>query len=688
MIIISLILTSCRSFAQDDLDYIVVEPSDPDSIRQDPKELLETEFIAIVDFDDLDAIQYINNDDSTIYVSYGINNICTIDRNNPEYTPFSHVTNLTSKNTRIRSVAEKGDYLYVCSRGNGYGVHYEGKYPELLFPFENNLEQFNNKNLDNFDEYKGVGSAFMNESGSPSPSRWQHSLAMFKDTGLSDENHTYIRKQWSIASNGYISFWINPAQKAHSDILIMPIVWQDNDPVLSFAIDEDNLVGLVVGEKVYWGYYVLDDGWTNIKITCIDNTITLFVRGQECGNWKKSLVRKGSIAGNYFGIGLNTNSEKETVMIDDLAYNPSDIENVLYRNGELTVIYKKSMQVVCSYSLNMRCLDILIDGNTLYLGMIGGLNIYDISIPTKPKLIGINRESQRTWTYPLSSMTANYYYKVQADELQRMAISTDGIRKYLAAGSDGAGVLLYDITVPTSPRFIQKANVVPKVAVTNNDGSATTTYQYIQWGIVFNFPYIYSTVASYQKLQHNEYFDGPYSLVEKDDLIYGIMVTDISDSNTLNSRIIPIDEEDYPTYIDPDGDSRPNLLVSQGNYLVGNLSDKGIMLFFKNGMDTKYIGSLQMPNNGRTYALSSTSDGKIIVGDYYKGYEWNERKLYVLQFHEKDLENGIGNTLRYGANHKPIIYDIRGNLLHKDSTKSDRLQTGIYIIDKKKIYVR
>ena len=635
LIFLSFVLCACSGNAQDDLEN-VTEPEEDQQNNENLGvfEIMQSEISGIIDFEDLGPIQHISADKTRLYASYGNSNIAVVDKTAEQPVILSQIKDVTPKQTRIRATVERDGYLYVCSRGNGYGVHYEGAYPDLFFPFEKGLSKFK-KDLDNFDEYFANGTAHMNETGEPSPSRWQHSLFMYKNEGEENENYTFIRKKYDIKGNQYISFWLKPNKDNHSDIVKIPLIWKDNQPVLSFAFDEDNLVGLEVGGKVYWGYYVLSPDWNNVKIAITGSTITLYVREPEGDEWHKACVRTGVIEGNYFGVGINTNATEETVLIDDLAWHPSNIENVLYRNGELTVIDLEDNKVVCNYQLNMRCLDLMVDGKFLYLGMIGGLNVYDISKPDKPKLVGMNREGTRTWTYPVATKTANYHYSVKAEELQRITIDEhDGI-KYLVAGSDGGGINLFNVTDPTKPTFIKQVAKVPKVSAYGNNYNRSSIPQYIQWGVVMEYPYIYSTVASYQQFQHNEFFDGTYNLVNKDDIVYGIMVSDISDLNDVKSKIVRINEESYPTYVDADGDARPNMLIKQGNTLIGNLSDKGIMVFNANGMDTRFVGCREMPNNGRVYALCLTEDDEIAIGDFYMGNIWNERKMYLVNLNEK-----------------------------------------------------
>ena len=636
-VLLAFILCACVGNAQVDLDDEINDTQNTennDEYDNDFNEVMKSEIVGVLDFESLGPIQHISADKSKFIVCYGNSNIAFVDKSGQEPQIATTITDITPKLTRIRAAVEKDGYLYVCSRGNGYGVHYEGTYPELFFPFEKGLTKFK-KDLDNFDECKQVGNATMNETGEPSPARWQHSLAITKKEGNAVDNYAFIRKKWNMEGRQYISFWIKPGKETHSDIVKIPLVWKDDVPVLSFAYDEDNLVGLDIEGKTYWGYYVLNKDWNNIKVVIAGTTITLYSRGQEGGEWQKSLVRTGKITGNYFGVGLNTNSEDETVLVDELAYNPDNIENVMYKNGELTVIDLEDNKVVNNYQLNMRCLDLIVDGKYLYLGMIGGMNVYDISQPDNPKLVGINRDATRTWTYPTASMTANYHYSVNAEELQRMAIDEhDGV-KYLVAGSDVGGVNLFDITNPEKPTFLKQISKVPKVSAMGNSANRSSVPQYIQWGVVMEYPYVYSTVASYQQFQHNDFFDGSYNLINKDDIVYGIMVSDISDIENVKSKIIRIDEDNYPTYVDADGDARPNMLVRQGDNLIGNLSDKGIMVFNINGMDTRYVGCRKMPNNGRVYALCATDDNQIAIGDFYKGNIWNERKMYVINLNEQ-----------------------------------------------------
>ena len=603
------------------------------------------------DFMRFGGIQFITPDDSFIYVSHGTNSISRLKRSSTGLTLEQTLSVANSKATRIRSAVIKGDYIYACSRGNGYGVHYESKYPELFFPFEAGLSEFS-ENLDNFDEYQSAGSAYMNETGDPSPTRWQHSLLVHKGEGSSDDNYCSLKKAWKRSGTANFSLWMKYDCECDSDVYL-PIIWSGDEIVLSLVVSPDRHIGLHSSSGTYFGDYVVDDEWKAIKISVKYNNLTLYIRDKECGDWVNVCDGKGSIYGDSFGIGLKTESENVNILIDDLAYNSPDIEDYLFRNGELTVIDKRTLEVLSTYQLNMRCLDLLVDGDYLYLGMIGGLNVYDLSDPIHPKLCSINREGDRGWTYPTASMKSNYHYNVKAEELQRMSIAShDGV-KYLAAGSDAWGVLLYDITNPLIPKLTERVNIVPKVTAYDSNGNKRSIFKYIQWGCVMDYPYIYSTVASNHTLQHNEYYDGSYTLANPNNRIYGLMVSDISDLDNIKSKIITIDESSYPTFIEPEGDARPNMLVRSGNTLIGNLSDKGIMLFDVRGMETKYLGSRNMPAKGRVYALSVSEDGKLYAGDLTVANEWNERKLYVVNL------DHILDSLSYVNNYNDALISAK-----------------------------
>ena len=603
----------------------------PTNADDEPKILQESNIVATMDMGEYVGVSTINRDNDYIYVNTGSRKVSKLIQDGNTFNIVTSSNNIGGSGQKIKCIAECGDYLYIAMRGNGSGMNNDTKFPEWLFSFEKGLDAFTN-DFDLFDSYESFGSAYLNEIGEPSPARWNHSLLMHKGTGNASANHAILKKSWSIGSDAFLSLWI----KEHGDIsenVRIPVLTNGNEVALAIVINREKFIGLEFNGTTEFTTFQIGDQWNNVRINVSDSKATLYVRDWNLGDWTRVAV-EGNLMADSIGMGIITDSENVEVLIDDFAYNSTNISDVMCRNGALVVLEKSTMKSVKTITFDMRALDIYIDKveKRLYLGFIGGFNIYDISNPVNPTLLGYCHTADRSWTYPSTSSTSNYHFRAYGEEMQKIKVASHNGKKYLVSGEESKGVSLYDVTNPYNPFRISRVHEVPKVSCLNENSKQTTQPQYSQWGIVFEYPYIYSTVASYMTFQHNEYFDGKYTLLDDSDIVYGLMVIDISDLSNIKSKIIPLPKACYPIYINAEGDAQPTSICTDGQYLYANLSDKGLMIYSKSGMESESIGCLPLPGDGRASVVYADDDCKIYVGEGVTNDNWPDRHLFILDF--------------------------------------------------------
>ena len=515
-----------------------------------------------------------------------------------------------SATSGIKDIKVVGDYLYVCSRDNGYGMTKDYRFPTFLAPFED---------APCFEAKEETGSVSSEITAEPCPSRWCKSLHLYKGAGRG--SLVYSHKVPPAENSAEFILWLKVNKQKTLDIPLLK-------NLLSIAIGSKGHMGLKVKGKDHHDGFVATKEWMNIKVIASAGCVSLYVRDLECPEqW--TCVCKAPISDfHYDQVSLGMESwEDADILIDDYAYSLHGIEESSYINGALTVIHKHTLRVICQYKLEMRCLSMYKDGHTLYLGMIGGINVYDLSHPAHPHLIGVFRDPvNRYWDYPARG-DASYSYRVPGQEFQRMDMMQmpDG-RKILVGGSDTHGVTMIDVSNPRKPLLHKHLHTTPRVAIKESAGGKP---KYIEWGIYCHYPYIYSTVASLHSLVHNEYYSGKFTPVSYTPDVYGLKVYDISDIHAVKDTLILVPSEYFPTHIAQEGDSSPNHISRIGNRLYLNFSQHGVAAFRAAGFASTFEEMLKMPYSGRVRITAPMSDG-LIVGDGAVHGPWTDCNIYSL----------------------------------------------------------
>lgn len=373
----------------------------------------------------------------------------------------------------IKDIKIIGDYVYVCGRGNGSGLNNDIVFPMLYFPFEGNSLD-DNTNVLGFDSYVHSGNASIDNSGEPSPFRFQHSAKLYKGNG---EGAAILRKSFNFNNSGQFYLWIKNLTDILSDSVYIPLLENLGSPVLSIIIGSDKKLGLQVNGTDYYSDISDGNNWINIKIIISNSSIAMYVRSKEQDiNWGNAIITQSivGVTADTICCGIETNADTATIFIDDLAFDTANIDSKISVNGFLSVLRKDDLTLVKTFSSGLRCLSMIEDEGLLYLGMIGGLNVYNISNPSSPTLVSYNRESNRSWTYPADN-SGNYHYTVRGEETQRLAITTDSNNRYVIGSGDVNGVIIYK-KVLDSIILIKKDNDIPSVPVIVHETGVETRW--------------------------------------------------------------------------------------------------------------------------------------------------------------------------------------------------------------------
>lgn len=516
----------------------------------------------------------------------------------------------------VRSIVSNGDYIYATLRGNGSGMDNDSKYPLFLASFELGLTDMS-QNHDSFDAYIKTGDSYIDETGDPCPSRWLHSAKLYKGEGSS---FAKLIKNQEISEEAYISLWFRSDNTLNGNVYI-PVIFNDNSDVVSFVISEDNKIGVSVGETMYISDIVIDNEWKNIKLTYKGNTIKVYIRNKECNSiWTEVIsVDSVTLVANQIGIGINSVSNNVTLYVDEYCYDTNDLDLTTNINGVVSIIRKSDLSIVNEYKLNMRGCSSYIYENYLFVGMIGGLNIYDISTGDSAKLVGFNRDSSKRVNYPKGD--AEYKIRVPFIEIQKMHMYNNDGKNYIVGGNDARGIVIYNVTDIHNPILYKEVLDIPNVSSINNEGTILNYPQYIEWDVKCEYPYIYSTVAALHRYRKD------LQLADENDLVYGLKIRDISNIDNITSVIVRMNKDDYPDYILSDGDSRPVSFCFVKNKIVMGNCNKGIAIFEKNGFESRYIKSMEMLYDTRICHVQSTRDGRVFASDYTNGL----KNVYILK---------------------------------------------------------
>lgn len=492
--------------------------------------------------------------------------------------------NKTGTSQYVRSIVGRGNNIFVSLRGNGFGYWVD----------DTTKAEFRAL-WDDKDVMSGVFTNYSNSETSSityvdnvdSPGRGMGSCKL---SGIGD---CYIYTDKDI-TKGDITLFLkySGASDCH-----FPILKNGDDDVLGIVVS-GNKLGIKVNNQDYISdSYTLSDNWINVKITIATDSVDLFVRSKECqnGSWYKiSSANIAMNASNKIGIGLSS-AVDITAYVDDIEYNPTDIENVSYNAGRIVVINKDDMSIVKAYDINIRAHGMLIDNDILYVALNGGMNVYRIS----------SDNNSLTLLCAFRYSDLHYSNELWATEMQNLAVFSVSNKKYVAATCYTHGVTIMDVTDPSNISQVIRYNDILKIW-----GSGGL---YHEWDIYVQYPYIFTTMGA----SHVVVNQGA-SIPAGERMITGVKIRDITDIMEPVVKLVSVPEivNPYPVTKDP----LPISLTKIGQYLFLGYGDKGIGVFEIDGMNTIYKNNL-LPNYQSNITFLSKGNGYLYIADSSKIFE-------------------------------------------------------------------
>nr|DAD72751.1 MAG TPA: hypothetical protein [Siphoviridae sp. ctH8e11] len=521
---------------------------------------------------------------------------------------------------QIKSLSINDGYVYAITRWNGSGMtdtNYSLKNGGFLATFEANSTNMS-INADNFDSYNYSGNAAITEDGEPSPSRGQHSAKLLS----SGVGKAILKKAISFNGVGYINLWVKCVSSDGTTNI--PLLFNGDEYVLSLVVNANKTLSVKVGENTYPTTLTLND-WYNIKIAISDSNIQLSGRDKNANSVYTQYLSDtpiSTISANNVGIGIDATSAAE-ILIDDLDYCPIDIDKVSFLNGSVVTLDFESLTIQKTYLLNIRGLSSLINDNKLYVGCIGGLNVYDISNSDTPNLLAWYRYSTREWPYPPTGTS------IYADEYQGISIMENDNIKYLVGTRDVQGVSILNVSDYRNIYLVKDCNDIPFVpAIRVSDNQETQARQYHEWGCIADYPYIYTAMGT----MHSFFglSTGTNYIVDNKYIISGIKVRDISDINNIKVLEVKLPEDVKANVIKGEWDGCPNYLTMYNGKIYEGTVNSGVSAFTANGLKSQYIRSFNLGFGTRQEIVTSDNIGNLIACDK-KNTNIENNNIYLLK---------------------------------------------------------
>lgn len=437
-------------------------------------------------------------------------------------------------------------------------------------------------NMGQFDSYMSKGSAKIDEKGDASPNTGLYSARLMTGNVSQSENVAVLTRSLEKKhTSGDLTFWVKKSCSTCDEIEI-PLLSGDSQEKLSFILQPstNGKYGAVlkVGGNVHTLNLSLGDNeWYNIKLSVHTDKISMFVRSKEAGKWNVVGEYAETVSFDAVNVGIKTSSSNALVYVDDVYFNPTDIDKVSYVNGKLLVLDKSDLSVINSYNLDLKGTEIRVYGNTLIVSLLRGFNIYDITDPSNPILTFTKRYSG---------------YK----ECQGIDIYESDGRVYAFICNYSEGFTIVDITDVKQPDVVT-VNDAP--VVFNGISLKNKSYNF---DVVVDYPYAYLTHCSSR----------PYIGTDMD--YRGVYAINITSAGNMESELITVPKEDL--YNKMTGDQCPISIDKYGNTLFIDNGAKGILSFdISDKSRPKYVRSIATGENSQVGTIRTTQDGRIFISE-------------------------------------------------------------------------
>lgn len=518
-----------------------------------------------------------------------------------------------------RDVKVSGDYVYVAGRANGYGDSYN-KQPNISITFEKDITNEDNT-FDNITPANGIVVA---DDGSPAPSLGFQSLSIKTNEKVSSSSAYVMSKYVPQTEKAYVNLWVK--FNTISDKIKIPIFGYDNTTLYYLTAettDKSNVfLGIEECNKLFINkeINISRNEWYNIKICVGDGKIGVWYRTKECGSWITLIDerQRETYLVDKLETGIQTDDTSANIQIDDIYYSDTDIDLCSYINGALSIYRKSDMELIDTYNLEIRCNSMAIYDKLLCVSCLRGVNFYDISTPSTPKLIHAFRKDK--------------WWEAQGCDIY----VADG-KVYLFVTCYIFGNAIFDITDINNIRLIKEISF-------SDVGDYAKKNKNYSFDVVVDYPFAYCTFCVARLYQDTECDHR------------GVLTVDISDLENPRSLL-----EEYPSIYYPktitDGDTKPCQITKCGNDLFMNNGIMGISHFKiqDNGIPS-FVGCHQINDKSCVMSVKGMNDDILFVGDARSG-DPNYPDMNTYVFKRYDIPTSINS---YSKQNKYSIFNLKG----------------------------
>lgn len=490
---------------------------------------------------------------------------------------------------------------YTNSRGNTCEVDWD-VLPEGSTDFSNIV--LNVSNLGQFDSYYHTDNAKIDELGIQSPNRWTHSARF---STMIDGGTAMLKKNLGeIYDEGFVSFWMNVENVITKDV-DMPILTSNNKNLLSIRLipmgNKEYKINLLVNENEYQSLHTIKyKEWYNIKVHINNNVAELLYSEKELEEWIPIVNAKinENVGFDNLCVGFSTSNIGMLIYIDDVYFNPTNIDDVSYLNGGIAVLKAEDLSVIHYYNSDLKATQSFVKDNLLFVDYLTGINVYDISIPESLKL-------------------ASYYRSQTFKEYQGCDYYTLNGKTYAITANYALGFSIFDITDPYNT-FLIKEIIFDK----NQLWSYYNGFlRFKIWDVAINYPYAYFAAAPNPEVMGT---DGEFR---------GIITYNLSDLNNSEPQLAPIPSEAY-WQLTSNADRQPTHIEKYQKHLFLNNEERGFVVYdISNGLP-KYIENVETPGTSCVYSIRATESGKLFIGDGHSGNKvYNDYNIYMYNLNSK-----------------------------------------------------
>lgn len=443
---------------------------------------------------------------------------------------------------------------------------------------------FNLPELGSFDHYETNGQAQITETGSGCPNLGGYAACLTTAELSQGIGRAVLTKNIpSGTSTAFVSLWINVKEAISSTVTLPLLSTVDNNqycitltPIAGgyrLGIKNDSR------EACFNRDYTVGE-WYNIKLKVTNIEATLWSREKEAGNWTLcgNVTTSQTSAFKALHVGFETASKNASVLLDDIYYNSSDLDEVSYINGAF-VVMAENLDKVVEYHLDLKPTHIRAFDHYLILSCLKGFNIYDLSQATSPKLV------------------YTYRYLDGWMEYQGLDVFERDGHRYVMFCNYCDGMSIFDITDIAHVNKVCQQNFSSLLF-----GTQDMSQKGYNFDVVVDYPYAYTTYCVRDEYLKTEYDHR------------GILVYDLSNLQQVKTKLIEIPNESKHTNY-TDGDVTPTRMAKAGNYLFVNNGNKGAAVFDVSTLASPtFVTNITPEGCGSITALSVKND-LLLLGD-------------------------------------------------------------------------